>query len=528
MKTFLLVLLLVAAIGVVLPLAFFYWRFQQSPARMWKTRLIRLRDELFARRRVLMTGSAESASELRKLADEFFKKYLAGIPTSALAEFPGIGPGTVEKLRQVGLKSVADLPGFVFESIPGIGPAKGAELRSALTALVNQCRSKFDAGACKEGQDYRAAAAARSAERQQREQASLREAQAIDVTLAELDPLLARAAGVTFPSFLLRKPTDIPAELLAAPLPVVRIPDAPLPPPPPVPTPPPVLAASPVLARKDSAPVVLPPRATDRKAPEPKDLFEDMLGQTVAKPVATSAAEVPGLAAMKALAGFGFLVAKADGRIAQAERKAVREYLERRFGGDPVLVRFIDVTMEQAEKAIPTEVDAMAGVLAAVAEGERADVLAWAERIADASGERHAREAELLGRLRDAFGIHSVVIESGVLTSRDNLDAVPNVRTCATRPAAIDARVLLDIAPEVELSVDLIRRRWALLSEKLDPVRAAAMGAEFAQMAEEKRAKLKAAAEELLKPFGEPLEKPAAPVSTDLRPNQDLDEAFGM
>ncbi len=54
------------------------------------------------------------------------------------------------------------------------------------------------------------------------------------------------------------------------------------------------------------------------------------------------------------------------------------------------------------------------------------------------------------------------------------------------------------------------------------------MGTEFAKLAEEKRATLKAAAEELLAPLGEPLEKPTAPPPADLRHNPDLDDAFGM
>ncbi len=527
MKTFLLVLLLVVVLAVILPFAYFYWRFHQSPAKLWKTRLFRLRDELYARRRVLMTGSAEPASELRRMAEEYFKAYLSGIPASALAEFPGIGPVTVEKLRQVGLKSVADLPGFVFESVPGIGPAKGAELRSALAAVVDQCRSKFDAGACKEGQDYRAAAVARSAERRRKDQADLREVTAIDVALTELDPLFTRAAGVTLAKFVRRKPHGVPDEMLAAPLPVVRVPDV-VPPPPVVPQPPsPSLTVAPALARNGPTQVVLPPRGRGMWVPaEPKDLFEDMLGQSKSKPSAATSTEPAGLAAMKALARFGFLIAKADGRIAQAERRTVREYLEHKFGGDPVLVRYLDVTMEEVEKAIPTEADAVAGVRAGVPEKEWMEVYAWAELISDASGERNAKELELLARVRSALG---------VTVSRDTKGSEPAVEIPAlpvasrlTPAPTVDPRTLLDITTSTELSVELIRRRYALLSEKLDPAKAAAMGAEFAAMAADKRAKLKAAAEELLTPFGEPLEKPTALPSSELRPNQDLDDAFGM
>ena len=524
MKTFFLVLLLVVLLGVILPFAYFYWRFHQSPAKLWTSRLFRLREELFARRRVLMAGASEPASALRQLADDYFKTYLSGLPTTALVGRPGIGPGTAEKLRQVGLKSVADLRGFVFESVPGIGPTKGAELRTALAAVVEECRSKFDAGACREGQDFRAAAAMWSAERQRKEQADLTEAKAIDETLGVLTPLFRVAESVTFGAFLTRQPSGVPEAVLAAPLPVVSIPELPAPPAPVIPTPPPVAVSAPAFARKSPTPVVLPPRPTEPKPVASKDLFEDMLSAAISAVEAipqTPTVEPVGLAKMKALARFGLMVSKSDGRITQAERMAVREYLEHKFGGDPVLIRHIDVTMEEVGKAIPNEADAVAGVLGAVAEGERLEVYAWVELIADATGKRNTKETELLGRLRGVLApsLASRVSDDAGSSKPDPLQG---------RLAKIDPRALLDIAADTELTVELIRRRYALLSEKLDPAKAAAMGAEFAKLAVDKRAALTAAAEELLKPFGEPLEKPDAPVSSEMRHNPDLDDAFGM
>ena len=90
-----------------------------------------------------------------------------------------------------------------------------------------------------------------------------------------------------------------------------------------------------------------------------------------------------------------------------------------------------------------------------------------------------------------------------------------------------DPRAVLDIDPTTPLDPDLIRRRYQLLTDRLDPAKAAAFGPEFARMAEEKRARIRAAAEALIAPFGEPLEKPAAPPPADLRHNPDLDDVFG-
>jgi uncharacterized tellurite resistance protein B-like protein len=284
-----------------------------------------------------------------------------------------------------------------------------------------------------------------------------------------------------------------------------------------------VPAAVPLLAKKTPTPVVLPPTQRPQKPVEPDDLFGDLLGSVEPHVRSATTTEPAGLATMRALAGFGLLVAKADGRMAQAERTAVRNYLAEKFGGDPVLVRHLDPTLADVEKAVPAEADAVVAVLAVVPESQRAELVAWAERIADASGERNAKEQGLLGRVRDALGVKRVEEE---VPAAPVPKPVPQLDTDARKSES--PRDLLAIEQSVDLSVDLIRRRYNLLTEKLDPVKAAALGAEFAALAEAKRAKLRAAAEELLKPFGEPLETPAAPPPADMRHNPDLDDAFGM
>ena len=72
-----------------------------------------------------------------------------------------------------------------------------------------------------------------------------------------------------------------------------------------------------------------------------------------------------------------------------------------------------------------------------------------------------------------------------------------------------------------------MRRRFTLLSERLDPSRAATLGPEFAALAAEKRDRVRRAAEALMARFGEPLEKAAPPPPADLRHNPDLDDVFG-
>ena len=56
---------------------------------------------------------------------------------------------------------------------------------------------------------------------------------------------------------------------------------------------------------------------------------------------AMTATDAQVLIALRAVIGLGFVVARADGRVAQSERKAIRAYLDQVFGHDPVLVRNI-------------------------------------------------------------------------------------------------------------------------------------------------------------------------------------------
>ena len=89
-------------------------------------------------------------------------------------------------------------------------------------------------------------------------------------------------------------------------------------------------------------------------------------------------------------------------------------------------------------------------------------------------------------------------------------------------------RSILEIEPATQLSPELIRRRFLLLTERADPIKAAALGPEFAAMAEAKRVDIRRAALQLMEPFGEPLDAPATPPPpSDIRHNPDLDDVFG-
>lgn len=242
------------------------------------------------------------------------------------------------------------------------------------------------------------------------------------------------------------------------------------------------------------------------------DLFLDGSKATAA----TATAEHPHLPKLRALVRFGLAAARADGRIAASEKKVIRAFLTETFGHEPALLRQIDPLIERAEVEPEPEADAVAAVVAVVPSGERAGVLRFADRVLDATGKRTAKKSKFHHRAAAAFGV------------ADSPPTPPVPAPAIPAPVAADPRAVLEIDPGTELAPDLIRRKFALLSEKLAAGKATAMGSDFARLAAEKRAALRTAAEALIAPFGVPLDPPAAPPPpADIRHNPDLDDIFG-
>lgn len=307
----------------------------------------------------------------------------------------------------------------------------------------------------------------------------------------------------------------------------------------PVPPPiPPVAPAPPEgrpVATSVSARPALPP-PVEASTTRPADLFQAALAAPARS--ANSSVDHPNLHRLRVLTRFGFVVAKADGRVAKAERAAIRSFLADLFGHDPMLVRHIDPTIEQVESAVPTEEVVVREVVAVLTDpAARQAVCAAAERIADASGERNRREVALLARVRAALDVATEPTRTGGMggpppdsqRSGDTDADAPHVIGPPTGAAAEpDPRTVLEIEPGVELTAELIRRRYTLLTDRADPAKAAVIGPEFEQLAVRKRATIRLAAETLIARFGLPLDPPAAPPPPpDLRHNPDLDDIFG-
>jgi hypothetical protein len=244
-------------------------------------------------------------------------------------------------------------------------------------------------------------------------------------------------------------------------------------------------------------------------------------------------------------------MAKADGRIAAAERRQVRAFAERRYT-PPDLLPQLDSILAGIEADLPTLGDALWDVKRTIPHDAWPELYQFAVSVADSAGERNTREVECLARVAEELRIgdpggagilpaNARGRESPAATSGDvsgvegggkggpalagRMPAVPG--GAAPLLDDVECRTALEIGPATPLSVDLIRRQFRLLTDRFAPEKFASHGPEFVAMAAEKRARAERAARHLLAEYNEPLEPPTPPPLADLRHNPDLDDVFG-
>jgi len=577
-----------------------YISFRTTDAYRW-------REQIFARSKQLhrqydAANRIAPSSDIEGLRQQLFNEHLADVSVDCLSRFAGIGPVTIERLYNAGLRSLVDAQGYPFSQLQGIGPSKEADIRAAVRQVVDIESDRFDAGDCDHGREFVRRSEAMRQRDSEREATKRQELNELAARLEHLAPDLRIAKQITFmhcvlsraespayekkfrdrlsrqedsvatvtPSFTPEEP-DSPAPAktdtvpLATPPSVIRIspstveisgecpscharlkvksfkerasvqvacprcnmvctleslPKHPSPAPLPQPA---------GMSRNSDKRVVQPERVEARRSKQPDSDQTQEVDLFLAGRAASSSQSAPEhrlLPALRTFAGFGLMVAKADGRIAKAERKAVRDLLESFFAHDQMLARFIDPVIEQVEQAIPDEDAATSALIRMCRPDDRPAIYRAAVRIADACGSQNRAEVSLLARLAVALGIESGAAE---IRPKDVMpDSTSGITVSNTLCAPVDHRVILGIDPHMELSPELVRRRFNLQFEKLDPVKAAALGAEFAAMAHAKRTELRSAAEALMAPFGQALDLATATQSTtELRHNPELDDVFG-
>jgi uncharacterized tellurite resistance protein B-like protein len=324
------------------------------------------------------------------LADELFTRHLRTVPVSALLTQPGIGPATVDKLQAAGWQTIPDVRLNQLDTLTGLGSAKAAEVRTAVRKVTADAKARFDAGGCPEGVEFRRRAAELAALDQAADDDRTRHAITLDAAIAKIDALTTIANDVSFWNTLFfQKVPGLTEEVLHAELPSGAF------------TPRPPLRSGEEVFKTDVSP---PPSQQVAKPAQVEHPLSASERGTGGEGYAQSAAEPPpSVARLRAVCRFGILVAKADGRVANAERTVLRNHLGQAFAADAVALRFIDVTVEEASKLTLNEEDVIAAVKD-FAPDDRRELLALADRIASAAGQVSAKEQQLLARLHAALG----------------------------------------------------------------------------------------------------------------------------
>ncbi len=505
------------AFGIIVALAIaFVWMtyalamrgFRRWPAEVWRQKLLahekQLEERVLEIERELSTANGGLGAQYDSARDQ----YVNGVSLNGLMQYPNIGPGTVLKLNEAGCYALADVAKLEYTRVPGIGPVKVKEIQAAVRDLAVESLEAFNEGQCPEGMGFHRQFDSLPTADRDRIVNAVAERDAHIVAITATQQLFAIVRNISFHVFARNIPImRLSAELMARPLPTptwMKADQKPKPAVVPIPPEPP--------------PVRRPTTTTaSAKAPSAPhgDLFQAAL-KSGAAPVlsphtATNASELK----LIAITRFAYLMAKCDGRVAKAERLQIRMLLMSLFGHDAALARAIDPLMETTEKSNPKEASILAEVKRVTTRTEQKTLLAFVDAMA--TGSPSGKKSQLRTRIATDFG--EVIVETP--------KPVPIPPPAPAAKPVVDHRAVLEIEPGMAFDANLIRRRYAMLTEKMDPAKAAAMGPEFAKMAETKRTAIRAAAEALMAPFGEPLEKLAPEPPKDLRHNPDLDDVFG-
>lgn len=518
--------IIVAVLG--LTLAGLYLRYTLTPQHAWRQRVMAIVNRALAESREsarrISTIESDRARARAELTNRLKDRVFQSMSVDLLKDYPGIGDATVQRLRDAGLQNIAEVRRKNLQWIEGFGPARIRDLTAAIRNLeafaANRAADPKDPlvigeRATLEEEDRLAAQKIDEARAQGRFAEDVLKQFSRQRELADRINLLNHLVPGAFPKLT---PEQL-AETFEYPR--FQPPVAP----PPMEKPKPLPPTTPPAIEQPSA-----PEPTPSKPPEPPVVVERPKAVPTPVPVPAPVPEIPPapptpLESLKAVADLGLAMAKADGRVAASERKQLGLFLERRFAPTPELKAAVPGLIGTQPSDILSLSESLWEVKRIVSPRQFADVYLMACSIADAAGDRNAREAACLAEIRETLGINEA-------TGQPSVAPAPSVTPVKlgeeTELNESLARQTLEIGEGITLSADLVRRQFRLLTERYEHGRFAATDAEFARLAETKRKAVLAAAEYLMKPFNEPLQAPDQPKTpADDRHNPDLDAVFG-
>jgi uncharacterized tellurite resistance protein B-like protein len=234
---------------------------------------------------------------------------------------------------------------------------------------------------------------------------------------------------------------------------------------------------------------------------------------------------------LEAIIEFVYAIARTDGSLARKEKELIEGVVERLHGKDQAIYNRVKAYCAHYETASIDVGSSIKRIKERAAPAQRRQLFLLARRIAEASGTMNQRELTFLERVAQEWELPWVAPGPDTTSVPLHDASVKGVTPVELEPEAVtvnNSRSVLGIDRSVALTADLVRQRFQLLSARLAPEKVETMGAEFVAMAKAKLKAIRAAAEELIQPFGELLEsQPEGAEPAELRHNPDLDEMFG-
>jgi hypothetical protein len=541
-------LLALVPIAIVASGVFLCLPYLRSPEKCWRDSVLRAYQA--ARRQVqveqaqLQRLSKNHQDENQSLSRKAFERFLSSISVNELEAYPGIGPATAGRLKQAGFNNLARLQNARIR-VSGLGQKRLADVYGAVRQLTRQAESRFQAGACPESQ--RLTGQLQQLELQYAElhcRANARVKGATDV-IRQLDESVAVARQVTFWNYLWRDAhAVVPPELLHRALPdllsavtaaeqqavkVLRGQEA---------------AGnsrsesksrtvtrSAVSTKPVARPTPIPQQTKERPAPirSPERRSSSLQSSPAPIPSRSTQSQIasdPAQELLEAIIEFAFAIARTDGSISRKETGFIQEQMQRRCRHDAALYNRAKAWCAHYATVAIDIGSCLQRVKEKFTPAQRGQLLELGCQIAEASGPINRREMRLLERASREWEVPwkpPVVVAVATPEPPE-----PSPAQVAAVSPGLEARTLLEIDASTQLTADLIRRQYNLLSSRLAPGKLESLGPEFVAMAESKRQAIRAAAAALIGPLGEPLDLPAKTAGpAELRHNPDLDAMFG-
>ena len=117
------------------------WKYRRWPQSIWARRVLGRVQELRNRLENLMNPPKSERSAAEKLADDLFAQQKQSVGVEALANYKGIGPGTVAMLQNEGIRTLpqaeAHAAAFLFKKkIQNVGQVREEAIANAVKELL--------------------------------------------------------------------------------------------------------------------------------------------------------------------------------------------------------------------------------------------------------------------------------------------------------------------------------------------------------------------------------------------------------